>query len=47
MARDKKAKEQAVVWVLPTALGRGEAVADLPPSVARAELGEFLQSPLQ
>lgn len=46
MARDKKAREAGLVWVLPFALGDGRSVSDLPLSEVEEELGAFLNEPL-
>jgi 3-dehydroquinate synthase len=45
MGRDKKARESGLVWVLPTALGRGEVVADLELDRVERELLAFLRDP--
>lgn len=42
MGRDKKARESGLVWILPSAPGRGEIVADLDPALVRSELRAFL-----
>jgi 3-dehydroquinate synthetase len=48
-ARDKKARESGLVWVLPEALGEGRAVGrfvgDLDPSAVATELAAFLADP--
>jgi 3-dehydroquinate synthase len=46
MARDKKAREGGLVWVLPRALGEGWMAGGLSSDEVRAELGEFLRDPL-
>jgi len=43
MSRDKKARQSGLVWVLPSAPGRGECVSDLRPAVVRRELEAFLE----
>ena len=45
MARDKKATETGLVWVLPRRLGRGEMVSDVGRRELRAELAAFLADP--
>ena len=45
MARDKKARESGLVWVLPERLGRGRVVADVSPEETRRELDAFLRDP--
>ena len=45
MARDKKARESGLVWVLPEALGRGQMVTDVGKSELRGELAAFLDDP--
>jgi 3-dehydroquinate synthase len=45
MARDKKARESGLVWVLPTRLGEGRMVQDVPPAEVEAELRSFLSAP--
>ena len=42
MRRDKKARESGLVWVLPSALGRGEMVTDVSWSEVETELRGFL-----
>lgn len=42
MARDKKARESGLAWVLPAAPGRGEVVTDLDTATVRKELVAFL-----
>ena len=42
MARDKKARESGLTWVLPVGPGEGARVSDLPPATVREELGPFL-----
>jgi 3-dehydroquinate synthase len=48
-ARDKKARESGLVWVLPEAVGEGRAVGrfvgDLDPAAVARELAEFLADP--
>jgi 3-dehydroquinate synthase len=46
MARDKKARESGLVWVLPAALGRGKMVEGIGWDEVTAELGAFLRRPL-
>lgn len=45
MARDKKARESGLVWVLPERLGRGRVVTDVSPGETRRELDAFLRDP--
>jgi 3-dehydroquinate synthase len=45
MARDKKARESGLVWVLPARLGEGKMVADVTPAEVEAELRGFLRQP--
>ena len=45
MARDKKARESGLVWVLPRALGRGQVVTDVADAELRRELAAFLAAP--
>jgi 3-dehydroquinate synthase len=45
MARDKKARESGLCWVLPEALGSGRMVDDVAAAELRAELGAFLSDP--
>jgi 3-dehydroquinate synthase len=45
MARDKKAREGGLTWVLPAGLGNGRMVEDIPPGEVAAELEVFLQAP--
>ena len=42
MARDKKARESGLTWVLPVGAGKGARVSDLAPGAVREELGSFL-----
>ena len=42
MARDKKARESGLAWVLPVALGQGAVREDVPPDLVRRELARFL-----
>jgi hypothetical protein len=42
MARDKKAREAGLTWVLPAAPGSGVAVSDLDPAAVREELDRFV-----
>jgi 3-dehydroquinate synthase len=42
MARDKKARESGITWVLARSLGVGELVNDLEPALVAAELDTFL-----
>jgi 3-dehydroquinate synthetase len=44
MRRDKKARESGLVWVLPSALGRGEMVSDVTWSEVEMELRGFLDA---
>jgi 3-dehydroquinate synthase len=46
MARDKKARESGLVWVLPAAQGEGRMVEGIGPAVVAEELQAFLQDPL-
>ena len=46
MARDKKARESGLVWVLPRALGDGWMAGGIPDDEVAAELREFLADPL-
>jgi 3-dehydroquinate synthase len=46
MARDKKVRESGLVWVLPTALGRGEMVGRIPALEVERALERFLADPL-
>lgn len=45
MGRDKKAREGGIAWVLPTALGAGTVVPDVPMAEVAAELPGFLAVP--
>jgi 3-dehydroquinate synthase len=45
MARDKKARESGLVWVLTEALGSGKVVADVGAAELRGELTAFLADP--
>lgn len=45
MARDKKARESGLVWVLPAELGRGRMAADVGQEEVREDLREFLREP--
>jgi len=45
MARDKKALESGLAWVLPVRLGEGRVVAGIEWSEVMAELGPFLREP--
>ncbi len=45
VARDKKAREAGLVWVLPVELGKCEIVADIEPRVVAQELERFLSNP--
>lgn len=45
MARDKKARENGLVWVLPAALGEGRMVSGIPWDEVRAEISSFLGDP--
>ena len=46
MARDKKARESGLAWVLPASLGRGAIVEDVTATELRRELTAFLADPL-
>jgi len=46
MARDKKARESGLVWVLPHALGEGRMVGGIPNEEVLAGLRDFLADPL-
>ena len=46
MARDKKAQESGLVWVLPRALGEGWMAGGIPKDEVLAELQDFLRNPL-
>ena len=45
MARDKKARESGLVWVLPEGLGRGTVVDNVGAAELRRELSAFLADP--
>lgn len=45
MARDKKAQESGLVWVLPAALGEGRMTADVSWEEVSGELAEMLRDP--
>jgi 3-dehydroquinate synthase len=45
MARDKKARESGLVWVLPRALGEGWMAEGIAAGEVRAELAKFLREP--
>ncbi len=45
MARDKKAREDGLVWVLPAGLGVGKMTSGVPWEEVSAELGELLRDP--
>jgi 3-dehydroquinate synthase len=45
MARDKKAREGGLVWVLPAALGEGRMVDGIDGEEVVRELGSFLSDP--
>lgn len=45
MARDKKARESGLVWVLPAGLGEGRMTSDVPWGEVSAELAELLRDP--
>jgi 3-dehydroquinate synthase len=47
MARDKKARESGLVWVLPRSLGEGWMVDGVPEHEVRGELADFLRDPLR
>lgn len=47
MARDKKARESGLVWVLPRSLGEGWMVDGIPEHEVRGELADFLRDPLR
>jgi 3-dehydroquinate synthetase len=46
MARDKKAREDGLVWVLPRSLGEGWMAGGISNEEVRAGLREFLLDPL-
>ena len=46
MARDKKARESGLVWVLPQSLGEGRMATGIPTAEVLAELRGFLRDPL-
>jgi len=46
MARDKKARESGLVWVLPRSLGVGWMAGGIPDDEVRTELRSFLNDPL-
>jgi len=46
MARDKKARETGLVWVLPRALGEGSMTGGISSDEVSAELRAFLRNPL-
>ncbi|HSS76980.1 MAG TPA: 3-dehydroquinate synthase [Thermoanaerobaculia bacterium] len=46
MARDKKALESGLIWVLPRTLGEGRMAGDVPAAEVRTELRAFLEAPL-
>ncbi|HEX9670789.1 MAG TPA: 3-dehydroquinate synthase family protein [Thermoanaerobaculia bacterium] len=45
LARDKKAREDGLAWVLPAALGSGRIVEEVPPEEVRGALVPFLADP--
>jgi len=45
MGRDKKAREEGLVWVLPVAVGEGKMVAGISEEEVAAELKAFLEDP--
>lgn len=45
MARDKKARESGLTWVLQRDLGEGEMVEGLPAAEVAAQLADFLRAP--
>jgi 3-dehydroquinate synthetase len=45
LARDKKAREDGLAWVLPAALGTGRVVGGVPPEAVREALVSFLADP--
>jgi hypothetical protein len=45
MARDKKARESGLVWVLPRGWGQGWMAEGVGWDEIRGELADFLQSP--
>jgi 3-dehydroquinate synthetase len=47
MARDKKARESGLVWVLPGSLGEGRMVGGISADEVLAELRDFLREPLR
>lgn len=46
MARDKKARESGLIWVLPRSLGEGRMAGGVPDDEVLAELRDFLRNPL-
>ncbi len=46
MARDKKAREEGLMWVLPADMGQGRMVQDVGSEELRSELAAFLRAPL-
>src|SRR5436305_1491215 len=47
MAKDKKARESGLVWVLPRSLGEGWMTDGIPEHEVRGELADFLRDPLR
>ncbi|HKI06539.1 MAG TPA: 3-dehydroquinate synthase [Thermoanaerobaculia bacterium] len=47
MARDKKARESGLVWVLPRSLGEGRMVGGISTEEVLTELQDFLRDPLR
>jgi 3-dehydroquinate synthetase len=47
MARDKKARESGIAWVLPQRLGAGEIATDLDLGWVETELRRFLEDPVR
>jgi 3-dehydroquinate synthetase len=45
MTRDKKARQEGPVWVLPTRLGEGRSIHGVEAVEVRQELRQFLRSP--
>ena len=45
MGRDKKVREEGLVWVLPVAVGEGKMVSGIPEAEIAAELASFLEDP--
>ena len=47
MAKDKKARESGLVWVLPRSLGEGWMMDGVPEHEVRGELADFLRDPFR